>query len=125
MTINKHCDGDDQDGVLPVSQAEAHALIALEQSALYAARLAIARWINTSSDEAPVPNAVAARTSWYSEAHNNFQEWLGRGGFAQYDFACTEQFAPSMVDFYQVGATAVASNRVTDSGGSAANSCIE
>lgn len=125
MTIDKHCDRDDQDGVFPSSQAEAHALIALEQSALYAARLAIARWINNSSETAPLPDAVAARTSWYSQAHNNFQEWLGRGGFAQYDMACTEQFTPSMLDFSHLGAAAVASNRATDSGGSAANSCIE
>ena len=123
MTIDNFCGQDDQ--MNPGSQAEAHSLIALEQSALYAARLAIARWISTSSAAAPVPDAVAARTNWYSEAHNNFQEWLGRGGFAQYDLACTEQFAPSMVDCYQVDATAVASTRATDSGGSAANSCME
>ena len=126
MTIDKHCDRDNQDGVFPVSQAEAHVLTALEQSALYAARLAIARWKNNSDGAAAhAPDAVPARTSWYCEAQQNFQEWLGRGGFAQYDIACTEQFAPAMADFADLAAPPVAPDSVTDSGPSTANSCIE
>jgi hypothetical protein len=122
MTIDHHCGRDDQDGSFPGSQAEAHALIALEQSALYGARLAIARWINSSSNMAPPPDSAAARTTWYAHAQQNFQAWLGRGGFAQYDheISCTEQFAPLMADFSTLGA-----HPVTDSGASAANSCIE
>ena len=45
MTIDNHCGRDEEGSDFPGSQAEAHALIALEQSALYAARLAIARWM--------------------------------------------------------------------------------
>lgn len=127
MTIDKHCDRNDQDGVFPASQAEAHALMALEQSALHAARLAIARWINNSSEAeaARAPDAAAARTSWYFEAQQNFQEWLGRGGFAQYDIACAEQFAPLMADCSELAADPVAANPATDSGTSTANSCVE
>ena len=89
MTIDNYCGQDDQ--TTPGSQAEAHSLIALEQSALYAARLAIARWINSSADPAmPVaaPDPASPRATWYAQAQQNFQEWLGRGGFAQYDIAC-------------------------------------
>jgi hypothetical protein len=73
------------------SQADAHSLIALEQSALYAARLAIARWISSSADPAMLvtaPDPAASRATWYAQAQQNFQEWLGRGGFTQYDLPC-------------------------------------
>jgi hypothetical protein len=92
MTIDNNCGREDGMHDAPGSQAEAHSQIALEQSALYAAKLAIARWINTSSEAtAPVAPAPAlARASWYAEAQSNFQEWLGRGGFAQYEIAPAE-----------------------------------
>lgn len=72
------------------SPAEAHSLIALEQSALYAARVAIARWSASScaavaSIEAAAPSLKQA--PWYAQAQENFQQWLARGGFAQYDVA--------------------------------------
>jgi hypothetical protein len=95
MTIDNFCGQDDQ--MYPGSQAEAHSLIALEQSALYAARLAIARWINSSADPAmlvAVPDPAASRAAWYAQAQHNFQEWLGRGGFAQYDIACAAPADP-------------------------------
>jgi hypothetical protein len=97
MTIDNHCGRDDQMSDYPGSQAEAHSLIALEQSALYAARLAIARWINTSSEamaSIDAPQPALARAAWYAQAQRNFQEWLGRGGFAQYDIACAEHADP-------------------------------
>ncbi|HEU4372660.1 MAG TPA: hypothetical protein VFS02_04175 [Telluria sp.] len=92
MTIDTHCGQDDGMPSSPGSQAEAHSQLALEQSALYAAKLAIARWIRTSSEAAaPVaPAADLARAAWYAEAQRNFQEWLGRGGFAQYEMAADE-----------------------------------
>jgi hypothetical protein len=123
MTIDNHCGRDERGGDFPASQAEAHALIALEQSALYVARLAIARWINGSSDPsapAPSPDPAEPRAAWYAQAQQNFQEWLGRGGFAQYDIACAEQFAPAMADFSEPVA-----DRVPGSGTSPANSCVE
>ena len=97
MTIDNHCGQDDK--MNPGSQAEAHSLIALEQSALYAARLAIARWINSSADAAlPVaaPDPAASRATWYAQAQQNFQEWLGRGGFAQYDIPCDTPAASAL-----------------------------
>lgn len=122
MTIDKHCD---QDGCFPGSHAEAHALIALEQSALYGAQLAIARWISSSAGPAPMRDAAAERTIWYAEAHHHFQEWLGRGGFAQYDTVYSEHFSPVMADFSKSAAPPLLANPVTDSGTSAADSCID
>lgn len=88
MTIHNHRGQDHQTSDFPGSQAEAHSLIALEQSALYAARLAIARWISTSmAATTPLAQPVPSRATWYAQAQQNFQEWLGRGGFAQYDIA--------------------------------------
>ena len=90
MAIDNYRDLYQQGNDFPVSQAHAHAFIALEQSALYAARLAIARWINNSADVMPVPDAALSKAAWYAQAHQDLQEWLGQGGFAQYDVACSE-----------------------------------
>jgi hypothetical protein len=101
MTIDKHCGQDDQMIHFSGSLADAHSLSALEQSAHYAAQLAIARWINASA-QSPLPPAAPAqlaRATWYAQAQQNFQEWLGLGGFAQYDdLPCAEwtgQAAPT------------------------------
>lgn len=96
MTIDHNCGEETGMDDSSVSQAEAHSQLALEQSALYAAKLAIARWINSSSAAAaPIaPTAGLARATWYAEAQSNFQEWLGRGGFAQYEIASAELAEP-------------------------------
>jgi hypothetical protein len=91
MTTDNYFCQDDQMSDL-FSLAEAHSLSALEQSARYAAQLAIARWINASaiSTMPLVAPAPAARAAWYAQAQQNFQEWLGSGGFAQYDTCCAD-----------------------------------
>jgi hypothetical protein len=119
MNIDKHCDRDQQGSDFPASRARAHSLIALEQSALYAARLAISRWINNSSDVMPIPDAALPKAAWYAETQQNFQEWLGRGGFAQYDVACGEQFTPVMADESDLA------HPLLDGGASTADSCVE
>jgi hypothetical protein len=93
MTTDKHCGQHDQLIHFSGSLAEAHSLSALEQSACYEAQLAIARWISKSAMSAlpPATPAQLARAAWYARAQQNFQEWLGRGGFAQYDSACADQ----------------------------------
>jgi hypothetical protein len=70
------------------TSADAHARIALEQSAMYSTRLAVARW--TSSVPYPQMQVKAAlrmsaRARWYADAQQNFQAWLERGGFSQAD----------------------------------------
>ena len=119
MIKDNHCDRDQQGRNFPVSRATAHSLIALEQSALYAARLAIARWINSSSDAMPISDPAISKAAWYTQTQQNFQEWLGRGGFAQYDAACSEQFLPVMADEAELA------NPVADNGSSTADSCVE
>lgn len=93
MTTDKHCGLDARLVHFSGSLAQAHSLSALEQSACYEAQLAIARWINASAQ--PALPAQLARADWYSQAQQNFQEWLGRGGFAQYDMADGAQDAPA------------------------------
>jgi hypothetical protein len=97
MTIDKQPGQDDQLIHFSGSLAEAHSLSALEQSAHYAAQLAIARWINASalSPLPPAAPAQLARAAWYAQAQHNFQEWLGQGGFAQYDTSCPDQAVPA------------------------------
>lgn len=95
MITNKNCGQENQDLASADSLAEAHARIALEQSALYAAQLAISRWSKGSLPiHAPVYafDQVSARERWYAQVQNNFQDWLARGGFSQTDLA--EPVAP-------------------------------
>lgn len=100
MTIDNHHGQDDQH---PGSPAADHSVLALEQAALYATRLAIARWISNSSATAAMSETDTApalsRAAWYASVQQNFQEWLGRGGFAQYDIPraeLAEQLPPLM-----------------------------
>ena len=114
MSIDNDCGRnhgmDDYSG----SGAEAHSQLALEQSALYAAKLAIARWIDSSSAAAAplAPAADLARANWYSQAQRNFQEWLGSGGFAQYEIAADELAEPSLWSSTASDATPVAGTSV-------------
>jgi hypothetical protein len=93
MTTDKHCALDARLIHFTGTMAQAHSLSALEQSACYEAQLAIARWINASALQAlpPASPAQPARAAWYAQAQQNFQEWLGRGGFAQYDIPASDQ----------------------------------
>ena len=119
MTIDNYCDRNQQGSEFPVSGAKAHAMIALEQSSLYAARLAIARWINHSSNVMPIAEATLSRAAWYAQTQQNFQEWLERGGFAQYDVACGEQLASVIAN------DADLAGPVAGGGASTANSCFK
>jgi hypothetical protein len=68
------------------SPAVDRTMSAREQSALFPARLALARW--TSGSEQPLLPSNVGRTpraAWYAEAQRNFQAWLERGGFTQHD----------------------------------------
>jgi hypothetical protein len=104
MTIDNHCGQDDHQ--FPGSQAEAHSQLALEQSALYEAQLAIARWINSSTDvRAPIepPAPALARAAWFAEAQHNFQKWLGCGGFSQYEVAASDISEPPVGLYFPAG----------------------
>ena len=70
------------------SIADKHVRVAIEQSAMHAARLAIARWSSGGAfaqwqvDAALRPSVQA---SWYAQTQKNFQQWLECGGFSQTD----------------------------------------
>jgi hypothetical protein len=100
MTNDKHRGQDNQMIHFSGSLANAHSQSAREQAAFYAAQLAIARWINASA-QLPLPPAAPAqlaRAAWYAQAQQNLQEWLGDGGFAQYDIACSDLADPAALD---------------------------
>ncbi|MBC7456372.1 MAG: hypothetical protein H7335_22245 [Massilia sp.] len=93
MSIDRQCKQDAHMNEIPGAQRATLARIALEQSALSQARLAIARWSHSSSHAmrvAHLPAPKMAQAQWYDKTQRDFQEWLGRGGFAQHDTACVE-----------------------------------
>ena len=105
--------GQDQDNNFTESLTDAHARIALEQSAMMSARLAIARWSNGSlGAHAPVFafDPESARGRWYDQVQNQFQNWLERGGFA---------------DSADLGAASNANNLTLPDSGSHADACID
>lgn len=114
MSIHRAQDHDHQ--LLPETPAQAHARIALEQSAMVSAQLAIARWSNGSlGAHAPVYafDAVSARGRWYDQVQHQFQHWLERGGFAENGAGDT-------------GAPAIGAGQLPAAGnGSHADACID
>lgn len=73
---------------VPESTPVDRTTIAREQSALFPAQLAMARWV--SGGDLPDLNGnarLSLRAAWYAQAQRNFQAWLDRGGFTQYDEA--------------------------------------
>ncbi len=94
MTIDNYCSGDDRYDSFSVSHAEAHSRVALAQSALFAAQVAISRWASAGGAGQPAP--VMAQADWYAAAQEDFQQWLERGGFAQYADECPNMITPTM-----------------------------
>jgi hypothetical protein len=104
MTIDNHRGPNDHE--FPGSQAQAHCQLALEQSARYEAQLAIARWISASAAvhaKADVPAPALGRAVWLAQAQNNFQQWLGCGGFSQYEVAPSDIAEPPVGIYYPAG----------------------
>ncbi len=104
MTIDNRCGQNDHE--FAGSQAQAHCQLALEQSALYEAQLAIARWITASADapaEAGVPAPALGRAVWFAQAQKNFQQWLGCGGFSQYEVAPSDISEPPVGIYFPAG----------------------
>lgn len=60
---------------------EAHLQIAMEQVAMHAVQLAVARWTTGYLPQEAIPASTQSR--WYAEMHGNFTAWLSAGGFAQ------------------------------------------
>jgi hypothetical protein len=65
---------------------EAHVRLAVEQSAMHAAHLAISRWSSGYCQcEAPLGQPQSPQSRWHAAAQSNFAGWLAAGGFAQMD----------------------------------------
>lgn len=88
-----HTDAQPTDGVLPqaVDPAERRQ-IASTHAALFPTRLALSRWQHGGH----IPHlhhggashaTPALRAAWYAAARRDFQAWLDRGGFSQYEEA--------------------------------------
>ena len=71
---------------LNAADREAHVRLAVEQSALHAAHLAISRWSSGYCQcEAPLGQPQSPQSRWHAAAQSNFAVWLAAGGFAQVD----------------------------------------
>jgi hypothetical protein len=58
---------------------------ALEQSAMHAVNLAVARWSNNDVEfELARALPSSSRSRWHANAQDNFMGWLSAGGFAQH-----------------------------------------
>lgn len=67
---------------------------AREQSVLFPTRLALTRWTRGGDMPHLCSNPrPSARESWYDQAQRDFQSWLERGGFTQYDDEATHERA--------------------------------
>lgn len=83
-----HTDAQPTDGPLPlaVDPAERRQIARLH-AALFPTRLALARWQHGGHIPHLHHGAPALRAAWYANARRDFQAWLDRGGFSQYEDA--------------------------------------
>ena len=63
-------------------------------AALFPTRLALSRWQHGGHIPHLHYGAPALRAAWYATARRDFQAWLDRGGFSQYEDAPRELPAP-------------------------------
>ena len=83
-----HTDAQPTDGVLPqaVDPAERRQMARLH-AAMFPTRLALSRWQHGGHIPHLHHEAPALRAAWYATARRDFQSWLDRGGFSQYEEA--------------------------------------
>ena len=83
-----HKDAQTTEGQLPLAADPAERRqIARFHAALFPTRLALARWQHGGHIPHLHHGAPALRAAWYAAARRDFQAWLDRGGFSQYDDA--------------------------------------
>ncbi|MGH8856344.1 MAG: hypothetical protein ACREWI_18935, partial [Telluria sp.] len=81
-----HTDAQPTDGKLPLADDPAkRGQIARFHAALFPTRLALARWQYGGHIPHLHHGTPALRAAWYGAARRDFQAWLDRGGFAQYE----------------------------------------
>lgn len=72
------------------SSVEDRKNLALEQSALFPTRLAIARWTSGAEPFRMHHANPPLRAAWLAKAQRDFQAWLDAGGFVQHDEAAND-----------------------------------
>ena len=81
-----HTDAQPTDGVLPQAADPAERRqMARFHAALFPTRLALSRWQHGGHIPHLHHGAPALRAAWYAAARRDFQAWLDRGGFSQYE----------------------------------------
>ena len=86
-----HTDAQPTDGVLPQAADPAERRqMARFHAALFPTRLALSRWqhgghIPHLHHGGTSDTTCALRAAWYAAARRDFQAWLDRGGFSQYE----------------------------------------
>jgi len=86
-----HTDAQPTDGVLPQAADPAERRqMARFHAALFPTRLALSRWqhgghIPHLHHGGASDTTCALRAAWYAAAQRDFQAWLDRGGFSQYE----------------------------------------
>jgi hypothetical protein len=73
-----------------LSDVEERKQTALEQSALFPTRLAIARWTSGAEPLRPHHASPPLKAAWLARAQRDFQAWLDAGGFVQHDEAAND-----------------------------------
>ena len=81
-----HTDTQPTQGPFPpaTTPAERHQ-IARFHAAMFPTRLALSRWQHGGHIPHLHYGAPALRAAWYATARRDFQAWLDRGGFSQYE----------------------------------------
>lgn len=83
-----HTDAQPTDGTLPQAADPAERRqMARFHAALFPTRLALSRWQHGGHIPHLHHGAPALRAAWYAAARRDFQAWLDRGGFSQYEDA--------------------------------------
>lgn len=94
-----HTNAQPTDGVLPLSADPAERRqMARFHAALFPTRLALSRWQHGGHIPHLHHGAPALRAAWYATARRDFQTWLDRGGFSQYDDAPRALPAPRIAE---------------------------
>ncbi len=83
-----HTNAQPTDGPLPLAiDPDERYQIARLHAALFPTRLALSRWQHGGHIPHLHSGAPALRAAWYATARRDFQAWLDRGGFSQYEEA--------------------------------------
>jgi hypothetical protein len=81
-----HTEAQPTQGLFPPSATPAERRqIARNHAALFPATLALARWQHGGHLPHRHCGEPGLRAAWFAEARRDFQAWLERGGFSQYD----------------------------------------